>query len=383
MSAETRALYIHIPFCRRICGYCDFYHLPLAQNHDAVPRLVDALIAELRLRTEHVTFHPKTIFIGGGTPTTLPPEQLRRLLATCLEFGTPDEFTVEANPATINDAVAETLATGGVNRISVGAQSFNRGELQFLDRDHQPDQVAQTLETCRRHGLTNLSLDLIFGIPGQDSESWSRSLATAVDLGPQHLSCYGLTYEPGTTLHNRLQRGAIERMENNSEANLYEQTINQLAGAGFEQYEISNFARDGRVCLHNLVYWRNEAYLGIGPSAAGYIQGQRYKNIPDLAEYVRHVESGALPTSESESLDPTAAAGETAMLGLRLIAGLDRDTFAKRFGQDPVVYFAPVIAKHGQAGHLEVSDSAIHLTRSGLLLCDMVIADFLSHTDAS
>lgn len=378
MTGPVAALYVHIPFCRRICGYCDFYHVPMKHNQEAVPRLVSALIAELEQRAAACTFAPRTIFIGGGTPTTLPVEELERLLAACRAFGEPLEFTVEANPATVDDAVAKTLAAGGVNRVSIGAQSFNRDELQFLDRDHHPDQVAQTLAICRRHGLTNLSLDLIFGVPGQTAERWSQSLSAAVALEPQHLSCYGLTYEPGTVLHDRLRRGAVDRMENTLEADLYEQTIDELAAHGFDQYEISNFARDGAVCEHNLVYWRNEAYLGIGPSAAGYVGGERYKNAPDLAVYVERVEAGELPTLESEQLDPRATAGETVMLELRLRTGLDRQRFTARFGCDPVAMFAATIEKHRAALHLRVERDAVVLTRAGMLVADEVISDFLA-----
>lgn len=378
MSGPLAALYVHVPFCRRICGYCDFYHVPLKSNRQVVPRLVSALIRELRQRAEQTDFAPRTIFIGGGTPTTLPPEELRRLLAACREFGSPVEFTVEANPATVDDTIAETLVEGGVNRVSIGAQSFHQGELQFLDRDHQPDQVAATMATCRRHGLDNISLDLIFGVPGQTEQSWSQSLAAAVALGPQHLSCYGLTYESGTVLYDRLQRGRVERMENALEANLYELTIDQLAAADFEQYEISNFARDGAVCEHNLVYWRNEPYLGIGPSAAGYVAGERYKNAPDLAAYVERVEAGELPTMESERLDERAAAGETAMLELRLRSGLDRSRFVGRFGRDPLEVFAGAVERHATAGRLSVSEESVVLTRAGMLVADQVIGDFLA-----
>lgn len=375
-SPPISAVYAHVPFCHTICGYCDFYSVVLDKR--AAAPLVDALLAELDGVRSRRPVRPRTIFVGGGTPTTLPPADLRRLLAALRADAEPDlEFTVEANPATVSDETAATLADAGVTRVSIGAQSFDPGELRVLERIHQPAQVAATVETARRCGIPQVSLDLIFAVPGQSLESWQRNLRTAIDLGPDHLSCYGLTYEKGTPLFDQLQAGAVRRLDADLEAEMYEWTIDALEHAGYRQYEVSNFARPGRECRHNLVYWRNEPYLGIGPSAAGFLDAIRYRNVPDAAAYVRAIRGGASPRCESERRALPDQARETMMLSLRLRAGVDRRAFAERFGRDPAEMFAEPVRKHEELGLLEADDEALRLTRSGLLVADSVIADFL------
>mgnify|MGYP005852862365 CR=1 FL=1 len=378
MRATVDALYVHVPFCWRVCGYCDFYSEVF--DRPRIEPLVDALGRELDSYRARVDLRPRTIFIGGGTPTTLPPPTLARLLAACRQdarTGPDFEFTVEANPATVTPAIAETLAAGGVTRVSIGAQSFDPAELAILDRQHRPEQVAQTVATCREHGLTHISLDLIFAIPGQTLAGWRANLRTALELDPEHLSCYGLTYEPGTPLHERWQAGAVQRVDSDVEADMYEATIDDLAAAGLPQYEISNYARPGAECRHNLVYWRNEPYLGIGPSAAGFVDETRYRNVPDTAAYVAAITAGRSPRVEEERLDPLARQRETAMLGLRLRAGIDRAAFRARFGVDATDTFATVIARYVADELLEVTDTHIRLTRRGVLVADRVAADFL------
>ncbi len=292
MRPLVRSIYVHVPFCQTICGYCDFYSILLDKS--AVHPLVDALLTELRQADETLDLRAETIFVGGGTPTTLPPAELERLLTALHELtrGAAAEFTVEANPATVSAETARVLAGCGVNRVSIGAQSFDRNELTVLDRIHRPEQVAATVDIIRNAGIENLNLDLIFAIPGQSLANWQANLRAACDLGPSHLSCYALTYERGTPLYERMQAGAVTRADSDHEATLFETTIDELAARGFQQYEISNFARPGRECRHNLTYWRNEPYLGIGPSASGFVDDIRYKNIPDAAEYGRSIQAG-------------------------------------------------------------------------------------------
>lgn len=377
------SLYAHVPFCQTICGYCDFFSV--LTDRKAFGPLVDALLTELETCRPFAAGPMQTIFVGGGTPTTLPPAELRRLLSALHIFPNRDrsaqstdlEFTVEANPATVSPETADVLVSSGVNRVSIGAQSFDTSELRVLDRVHAPPQVAQTVEICRRAGLTNLNLDLIFAIPGQTLESWVANLRRALDLGPDHLSCYALTYEKGTPLFDRLAEGRITRADTDLEAEMYEATIDELARAGLGQYEISNFARPGRECRHNLVYWRNLPYFGIGPSASGFVQETRYKNIPDVAEYARAIAAGRQPRIQSERLSLDARARETAMLALRLNEGLQIAEFRARFGTDPLALFADAIARHTAAGTLETTADTLRLSRSGRLLADTVCADFL------
>lgn len=400
-TTTVRSLYAHVPYCHTICGYCDFYSEVLDKR--AAGATAAALLAELEgWRREH-RFSLETIFVGGGTPTTLPPAELRRLLAELHRCADPNadlEFTVEANPATVGPTVAEALAESGVTRVSIGAQSFDPRELRVLERIHRVEQVGETVAAIRRSGIRQVNLDLIFAVPGQTLEAWLRNLDAAIALSPDHLSCYGLTYELGTPLYGQLERGEVRRADNDLEAEMYEATVDRLAAAGYGQYEISNFARPGCRCRHNLVYWRNEPCLGIGPSAAGLVATAeggcgpgdrgpggcgpggcgstlRYRNVPDTAAWARAVHAGERPWVESETLDPLARARETMMLWLRLTEGVDRGAFARRFGADPVELFADAIRTHAADGLLEIRDQRIRLTRRGLLLADTVIADFL------
>jgi oxygen-independent coproporphyrinogen-3 oxidase len=378
MSAPVRAVYVHVPFCRRRCGYCDFYSVEL--DEAAAGGLVDGLLIELGDYCQRQTLATETIFVGGGTPTTLPPGDLRRLLLRLRRLAGPridPEFTIEANPATVTPEIAEVLVSAGVNRVSIGAQSFAPTELRVLERTHEPPQVAETVAACRKAGLLHINLDLMFAIPGQTLQSWLSNLDAAIRLRPEHLSCYALSYEPGTRLLARLQAGAVRRICPDLEATMYEQAIDRLADAGYRQYEISNFARPGCECRHNLVYWHNEPYLGIGPSAAGLVNGVRYSNVADLAAYTKAVLAGRSPRVEEERRSVEQRARETAMLELRLIEGIDRDRFARRYGHDPVAFFAEAVRRHSERGLLEVTDTHLRLTRAGLLLADTVVADFL------
>lgn len=389
----VRSLYVHVPFCHTICGYCDFYSEIFDKK--AVGPLVDCLLVELETATKSVTLQAETLFVGGGTPTTLPTADLARLLLGIRRHAAPRptaEFTVEANPATVTPEVAETLAGGGVNRISIGAQSFDPAELRVLDRIHRPEQVAETIRVARAAGIHRISIDLIFAVPGQSLESWERNLRSAIDLGTDHLSCYGLTFEPGTPLFDQLRSGRVRQVENELEAEMFEVTIRTLESAGFHQYEISNFARPGCECRHNLGYWRHEHYLGIGPSACGFLPDSaalaaggpdnvqpalRYKNVPDTAAYVRALAGGRSPRIESESLNAADQARDAAWLELRLNAGIDRARFQRRYGHDPARLFAMAIEKHISTGLLEQSDSHIRLTAAGRLLANVIAQDLI------
>jgi len=342
---------------------------------------VGALLRELETWRARVDLDSETVFVGGGTPTVLPLPELHRVLsalAATIRPGHDYEFTVEANPATVSAAVAECLVAAGVNRVSLGAQSFDPRDLRVLDRRHNPRDVGETMRLCRAQGLHNISLDLIFGVPGQSVVQWRENLDRALDLGPEHLSCYGLTYEPGTPLYERLRAGRVCRVDEGVEAEMYETTLDTLAAAGFEHYEISNFARPGRRCRHNLVYWRNQPCLGIGPSAAGLVDGLRYRNVPDVREYVADLAAGRSPAREEERLDPQRRMGESAMLALRLRDGLDRADFLAEFERDPLEVFADAVKRHAPEGLLAADARGIRLTRAGLLLANRVLVDFVS-----
>lgn len=375
-------LYVHIPFCRSRCGYCDFYtNVPRAGEMAA---FVDALVKELRTTVESRPMHVRTVFVGGGTPTVLPIELFRTLfesIGKVVDQHRPIEFTVEANPASLDAAKAGILRDCGVGRISMGAQSFHDEELEVLDRIHRVADIGPSVEIIRQAGFEHLNLDLIFGIPGQTPAGWAESLQQAVLLGVDHLSCYGLTYEPDTPMRARRQTGEIEPVSEETEREMLLRAIDWLASQGIEQYEISNFARPGARCEHNLRYWRNEPVIGVGPSAASYVDGVRWRNLPDTAEYVRRIGAGQSTAVDEERLSPLERAGETAMLALRTTAGIECGRFRKATGFDPGRLFRDVIARHVEAGRLVADQGRIWLTRDGMLVADSVLADFLSPDD--
>lgn len=374
-------LYVHVPFCLTKCGYCDFCsHVP---QPGQPTRLVDALLRELRGSPagESPSVRVRTAFIGGGTPTTLPFQDATRLLRDIGAIVRRDgatEFTVEANPATLDSGLAELLFESGVNRLSVGVQSFVPAELACLGRKHTPRAVTETLATARACGLSRFNLDLIYGIPGQTLSSWRESIRQAVACDPEHISCYALSYEPGTPLEQARLLGRIVPCDESAEAAMYDLATDHLAEAGFEHYEISNFAKPSARCEHNLGYWRNEPYLGIGPSACSYIDGRRSRTTPDTEDYIQRVAAGRTAVDESEQLNARESAGETAMLALRLIEGLDICWFQTRTGFNPLHLFAQPIRQHLPAGRILVTPSHIRLSRAGLLIADTIIADFLA-----
>jgi oxygen-independent coproporphyrinogen-3 oxidase len=373
-----RAAYVHVPFCAHKCGYCDF--ASLAGMDHLADRYLTALECEMALTLGGEPHPVETIFVGGGTPTRLNRRQLAGLLAMIrrwfplVEGG---EWTVEANPGTLDEDKADVLADGGVTRVSLGAQSFHPALLEVLEREHAPDAVVQALELVRPR-FAYWSFDLIFGVPGATLAMWEADLTTALELGPAHLSCYGLVYEKGTELWKHWQAGRVNAVDEEVERAMYEHTIDRLESAGLEQYEISNFARPGHNCRHNLVYWANEPYFGVGVGAARYVDGVRSVNTRDLPAYLRRIESSALATGPTESLEPEARARETAVLMLRrTVLGIDREFFTQQTGFTLDALAGAALARHTAAGLLEDDGRSVRLTREGLFLADSVFRDLL------
>ncbi len=369
-------LYVHIPFCETKCGYCDFYSVAL-KGRDPAP-LVDRVMHELETRLRAAGRKIHTIFCGGGTPTLLPIGPLQRLLDALTRVRAVHpvgEFTVEANPATVDDEKAALLAAAGVTRVSMGAQSFHPAELATLERIHQPQDVPRSVRVLRRSGIPQLNLDLIFGIPGQTMRTWQESLHRAIELEPDHLACYGLTYEPGTRFTALRAQGKLQPCDEGLETEMYLCAIDTLEDAGFEQYEISNFARPGCRCRHNLIYWRNHDYIGVGPSAAGCLRGRRYKNVADISAYIRRMDAEGSAEAESETLDPPRRMVEMVMMQLRLRDGLSVSAFRQRFGMDPRSLFRDPLQRWQSHGIVRVDDERIALTRRGLLVADAVIRE--------
>jgi oxygen-independent coproporphyrinogen-3 oxidase len=386
--ATIHALYAHVPFCFHKCHYCDFYSLvePAGnQRHDA---FADALIAELNhhAATRAQPLRPRTVFVGGGTPTLLPAAAWRRLLDAMATLGLLEdtaEFTVEANPETVTPDLIQTLTQGGVNRLSMGAQSFQPQLLKALERWHDPASVGRAIATARDAGIRNLNLDLIFAIPGQTMAQLDADLDAALALSPTHLSCYNLTYEPNTALTSKLRLGRVRPVDQDTEAAMYGRVIARLDDAGFEHYEISNWARkdparsvDNR-CQHNLAYWRNLNWLAIGPAASGHVDGYRWKNQAHLGRYL----SGAPtpPRVDEERLPPEARVGEVLMMGLRLLEGV-----AGSWIDEHVPVGHPRHRTIDELLSVELlqwagrgDDRRLRLTRRGLFVADAVVARLL------
>ncbi len=371
-----RAAYVHIPFCAHKCGYCDFASLAGADH--LADRYLDALSREIS--SVGGPHEVDTIFVGGGTPTRLTPAQLERLLSVIrihFPLAAGGEWTVEANPGTLDADKSDVLAAGGVNRVSLGAQSFQPRLLAALERNHNPEDVPRALDLIRPR-FPFWSFDLIFGVPGSTPADWSEDLRIALSLDPSHLSCYGLVYEKGTALWKQREAGLVTPVEEDFEVEMYTETIDVLANAGLSMYEISNFARPGHESRHNLVYWANDAYFGVGLGAARYLEGVRSINTRDLQAYLKRVEAGGDPTGPSETLGPEERARETATLMLRRTqAGLDRAEFELKTGFAIDELSRAAIAKHVRGGLLEDDGLRLRLTRQGVFLADTVLCDLL------
>jgi oxygen-independent coproporphyrinogen-3 oxidase len=370
-----RAAYIHVPFCAHRCGYCDF--AIAVGRDDMMDRYLDALAAELPTLGSPRPID--TLFIGGGTPTYLGVTQLRRLLsdvARWLLLQSGHEFSIEANPGTLDADKVAVLSDHGVTRVSLGAQSFQPPLLQVLDRDHEPQDVSRAVNVIRRR-IPEVSLDLIFGVPGQTLAGWDDDLSRALELRPDHVSTYGLTYEKGTPLWKRQQQGAIRALDEDAELALYSHAIDRLEAARFEHYEISNFALPGRRSRHNQVYWANESHFGFGMGASRYVNGRRELNTRDLSTYIRKALAGESTTFQSETLSPEQRARETMAMQLRRTWGIDRAAFRVQTDFDLDSLAGKAITRHVDLGLLADDGERVYLTRQGKYVADAVITALL------
>ncbi|MCX7708183.1 MAG: radical SAM family heme chaperone HemW [Anaerolineae bacterium] len=402
------ALYIHIPFCAVRCAYCDFNtYAGLERLHEP---FVAALVEEI-CRAGAVRGRPpvRTIFVGGGTPTVLPPELLARALDACrraFDIAPDAEITCEANPGTVDQARFGTLRAMGVNRLSMGVQSFDDAELHWLGRMHTAEEAVVAFHAARRAGFDNINLDFIFGLPGQTFDTWARTLTQAIALGPEHLSLYSLTVEHGTPLYDRVRRGLADAPDDDLAAELYELACRILETAGYEQYEISNWARrmsestnlehpvchsrheirdslfeirhSPFACRHNLVYWHHEPYLGFGPGAHSFDGARRWWNVKPVPEYIGRMAAGRSPERGGEIIDRRTAMGEFMMLGLRLVReGVTDERFRGRFGVGMDEVFGEPIARLVAQELLERLPDRLRLTPRGRLLGNRVFGEFL------
>lgn len=373
-GAQYRGAYVHVPFCRHKCHYCDFYSFVDTENR--AQAYVERLEAELASAVPFLTQPIETVFVGGGTPTMLGASLLERMLISIrriLPIAEDAEWTVEANPETVDESIAAALANSGVRRVSLGAQSFNPKLLKALERDHDPASVGRAIRVLRAAGIAQLNLDLIFAVPGSTLAEWQADVGALLELSPDHVSAYGLVYEPNTPLAVKLRKGLVTRLAENDEALQYEYVAQALGSAGYDRYEISNWSRPGLACKHNVLYWENADWWAFGPSGASHGAGVRWRNVPRLATWL---ESGPSPhVDEVEKLDEDGRVGECFMLGLRLIDGMSMKRVDGLLGDGTAsLRRRRVIATAVADGRLEQCAGQLRFTAHGLMVADSVLS---------
>ena len=348
-------------------------------RRSAASRYLNALVAEIEAQPAQPA---STIFLGGGTPNAYGADEIASVLERIRErydrIGTVTETTIELNPELVAPGDFERYVRAGITRVSIGVQSFEPDEIKTLGRKHTPEQIRAAIDGARAAGIASVSLDLIFAVPGQTLASWERSLHAAIELGVDHISAYGLTIEEGTPYERWYEREPSVFFDDAREADLYDRAIVLLEAAGFEQYEISNFAKPGHHSVHNANYWRNGEYVGLGVGAASYRGGERSVHTRDLTAYLDSALARTSIPSESERLPPHKAWGEGVMLALRTAQGVGISDFKERYGVDIVSHYAPVIARYSDAGLLEVSGGRVRLTRRGKFLANDVCGAFVT-----
>lgn len=380
-AGKGPGLYVHVPFCEKLCHYCDFNTYLLRDG--GVDDYLSALEREIALYAADETVAATTfttVFIGGGTPTALTAPQLSRLLDAIrggFSLASDAEITTEANPGTLIDSRLQALRDGGVNRLSIGVQSVNDALLHSIGRIHNAGQARDCYERARRVGFDNISLDLMFGLPGQDPADWERTLTEVSSWHPDHLSCYGLIIEQGTLFGEWHEQGKLSLPGEDDEVEMYRFTMEHLSVHGYAHYEIANWARPGKQSLHNRIYWLNGQWLGLGPGAHGQWRGRRYANVRLPEDYSSTVASGRLPVASSEDIPERMAMDDTLMLGLRLREGVDASAFHARFGVDMTSEYADAIEYLTAADLLEWSGERLRLTDAGLLLANVVFERFI------
>lgn len=386
MNDESLSLYLHIPFCRHRCSYCDFNtYTSLGDLQDEYAR---AMVAEIAQVAGEERRRVHTIFFGGGTPSLMSPQALSEILgAVRSHFVLADdaELTMEANPGTVDFDYLTAVSQLGINRISFGVQSVIPNELALLEREHDFATVVQAMAMARQAGITNLNMDLIYGVPGQTMKSWEESVRTLLELTPTHLSLYCLTIEPGTPMQRWLHNGRIQLPDPDLAADQYELACQILAEHGYDHYEISNWALPGQPCEHNLTYWRNGSYLGLGAGAHGHANGVRYHIVKQPRVYIRRLQEPAalgfpLSTAVAEhyQLTPTEAMSDTMITQLRLLnEGLDMVAFAEKFGQTIEDAYGTTLTELLDWGLVKMENGRLLLTEKGWFLSNQVFYRFM------
>ena len=386
-NLQPAGLYIHIPFCVKKCPYCDFYSITDGSLH---PAFMDALISEMRM-TRDPSLKFDTLYMGGGTPSVLEAKTIAKIIETArqsYEILPHAEITLEVNPGTVRLKQFEEYRFSGVNRINIGVQSFDPVNLHFLGRIHSGRDAQAAITRAQKAGFENLGLDLIYGIPNQTKKSWLRDLKLAIESEPRHLSCYILSFEPGTPLYRDRQEGRVKPLAEPQVCELFETTLEFLSDHGYVQYEISNFARKRMTCSglkgadrnrsrHNMKYWNFAPYIGLGPSAHSFLEPKRYWNCEDVKKYVQDLDAGRLPRAGVERLIMEQLMIEAIYLGLRQTTGILIDVFDKKFAVNFKTMFEEIIANLEARGLAELSQNRCTLTSRGMLYLDSIAAMFI------
>lgn len=378
-SEGGTSLYVHVPFCVVKCGYCDFnsYVVEHVAAHD---RFLDALDAELQ-RAWPRGERPVSVFFGGGTPSLLDDARLRRLFAVVdarVSLRDCAEVSMEANPESFTVEKARVAMEAGVRRFSIGVQSFHARHLSFLDRAHDAEAAERAFLAARAAGCENVSVDLMFGIPSETMDEWRQDLERALRLQPDHLSCYNLTFEPGTRLTRDQDQGKVDANPQELDREMFEHTRERLAAAGFDAYEVSNFAGRGGPCRHNDHYWLQGNYVGVGPGGCSHRDGVRTTNLKALEPWAKAALAGLPCAGSAETLRPLQRAAEAVWLGVRRRDGVDVDDVAARVGIDAWAAFAPIVERQRRDGLVERDGGRVRLSPAGLLLADRVGGDYLA-----
>lgn len=370
-------LYIHVPFCSKRCIYCDFYS---QTNLNYKNDYVKAIVHELKLRQHYLDGeHIETIYFGGGTPSLLQANDFEPIFNTInnhYDLSFCEEITLEANPDDISNSYLNELRQFPFNRISLGVQSFDDRELQFLNRRHSRKQAIDAVNLCHKAGFTNLSIDLMYGLPQQTAERWDANLSEALNLGIPHISAYHLSYEKGTSLYQQVETGRINPVEENISLQFFNTLINILKNVGYLHYEISNFCKPDRFALHNMSYWTDRKYLGVGPAAHSYNHDSRQWNMDSLSGYIENV-MNEQSFFEKELLDLKTHYNDYVLTHLRTMWGVQPDELAKKFGQNLLDYFYEQAKSYLSNGLLEENQGAIRLTTQGIFISDHIFCDLI------
>jgi oxygen-independent coproporphyrinogen-3 oxidase len=381
MRQDAVGLYLHIPFCEKVCHFCAFFTRGYGEARAAV--FVSDLLSEIRLYIRAGILSGReveTVYFGGGTPTTLSAGQLLDILDSCrrtFALKSDAEFTIEAAPSTVDRMMLDALHKEGFSRISFGAQSFHDAELEAVGASHSAEGARCAVRAAREAGFTNVNLDLIYGLPGQSLTRWEANLQAAIDLGPDHLSCYGLTIEEGSKFHRDRERGQLALPDEDAQADMYRRGRGLVEASGFVQYEVSNFARPGYACRHNFGYWTDREWLGLGPSAHSYLDGERRSNVASLEDYHGCVAGGMLPIVERESANEDLRFREALAFGLRTVSGVRLGLLERRYGQSPLERFREPITRLTREGLLVLEGDALRPSAEGIVFADELALAFL------